>query len=86
MNCDECGGSYTSVQSHRALCTRKEVSCVFPDRSSESGIKSITLHRIDGYFKCIHCEKLIKKDENMRVSPSSSLSNALVFIKIRNTL
>jgi hypothetical protein len=67
MHCEECGNSYTSAASHRAVCTRKKVTCVFRDPESEHGTKTIVLHRTDGYFKCIHCNKLIKKDENMKV-------------------
>ena len=74
-HCNECNRSYSSERSHKAVCTRKEVSCNYPNLHSESDsqcITSITLHRIDGSFKCIRCGKLIMKDQNMKVMSFSN--------------
>jgi hypothetical protein len=82
MHCEECGGPYTSLASHHALCLRDKVTCVFRDPDSEHGVKTIVLDRINGQFQCIHCGKLIKKDDNMKVgslvSSSKSLSVSLM--------
>ena len=66
--CNECKGSYGSKQAHRAVCTRKTVSCTYPNLRSDGDDQPITLHCVDGYFKCIRCGKLLKKDQNMKVT------------------
>src|SRR5262245_45332308 len=66
-HCTECNTSYSNERSHRAVCARKQVSCVYPNPNSDEGGLAITLHRVNGYFKCIRCEKEIKKDQNMKV-------------------
>ena len=66
--CQDCGESYTSVPSHRAVCGRKETICIYPDASAENGFRSIVLRRVDGYFNCVRCGKRLKKDQGMRVS------------------
>jgi hypothetical protein len=76
-HCEKCGGLYTSIASHRALCLRDKVTCVFRDPDSEHGVKTIVLKRINGHFKCIYCGKLIKKDDNMKVSSLGSSSKSL---------
>lgn len=69
-HCSECNKSITSERSHRAVCSRKEVSCVYPDPKSEGRGLSVVLRRVDGHFKCIRCEKMLKKDQNMKVCVS----------------
>jgi len=66
-HCTDCGKSYTSERSHRAVCTRQEVSCVYPDPNSDGRGERVILHRVDGYFKCVRCGKALKKDQNMKV-------------------
>jgi hypothetical protein len=79
-HCSECNRPYTSERSHRAVCTRKEVSCVYPDTNSG---QSVVLRRVDGYFKCIRCGKALKKDQNMKVHLSQIAQHAakLTFIR-----
>ena len=66
-HCSECNRSYSSERAHKASCTRKEVSCIYPNLDPESDGQRITLHRVNGLFKCIRCGKLIRKDQNMKV-------------------
>ena len=71
-HCIECNRLYSSARSHKAVCTRNEVPCIYPNLHSESDSHHITLHRVDGSFKCIHCGKLIKKVQNMKVTSFSN--------------
>lgn len=65
-HCKECNAFYTSERSHKAVCTRKAVSCIYPARKlGDDGFPTV-LSRVDGYFKCIRCGKCIKKDQNMK--------------------
>lgn len=70
--CNECNRSYSSERAHKTVCSRKEVSCIYPNLHSECDSQRITLHRVDGSFKCIRCGKLIKKDQNMKVMSFSN--------------
>jgi hypothetical protein len=42
-HCSECNRPYTSERSHRAVGTRKTVSCVYPDTKSEGRSRSVVL-------------------------------------------
>jgi len=77
-HCSECNNSYTNERSHRAVCTRKEVSCIYPDPNSERG-RTVVLRRVDGYFKCFRCGKTLKKDQNMKVHISQTEQHAANF-------
>jgi hypothetical protein len=85
-HCSECNSSYTSERSHRAVCTRKKVSCVYPDPNSEGRGRSVVLHRVDGYFKCIRCGKALKKDQGMKVCLSQREQHTAKLIFIRTML
>lgn len=84
-HCNECNRSYSSVRAHKTVCTRKEVSCIYPKLHSGCDSQSITLHRVNGSFKCIRCGKLIMKDQNMKVM-SFSNDQGLFLIGSRNML
>jgi DNA-directed RNA polymerase subunit RPC12/RpoP len=66
-HCSTCGNSYTSERSHRAVCTRQEVPCVYPDPNSGGRGEQVVLRRVNGFFKCIRCGKELKKDQGMKV-------------------
>lgn len=84
--CSECNSSYMNERSHRAVCTRKEVSCVYPDPNSEGRGRSFVLRRVDGYFKCIRCGKPFKKDQNMKACLSQIEQHRATLIFIRTML
>ena len=54
-------------KAHRAVCTRKEVPCVYPTLSGKH--ITIVLHRgADNFFKCVWCGYAVRKDQNIKAS------------------
>ncbi len=64
--CPDCGQHIKSWRSHQALCGRKTVKCSYRSLTSGGDIP-VTLHRVNGMFTCRRCDKVLKKDANMRV-------------------
>jgi hypothetical protein len=65
--CDECKSHYSNERSHRNLCARKELKCVYPSQEPGGPMETVVLQREGGVFQCHRCDKRLKKDQNMKV-------------------
>lgn len=45
---------------------------MYPSQPQGGEAIRVILHRKDDYFECVRCQKQLKKDQNMKVSPSLS--------------
>jgi hypothetical protein len=75
--CNQCNGYYSNEKSHKTLCTRQSVTCVYPALRPGGPAETIVLHRQEGVFHCVRCGKALKKDQNMKVRSSATTLNEL---------
>jgi len=83
--CNECGDLYGSEKGHRAVCTRKEVPCIYPD-SSGNQVTIVLRRGADHNLKCVRCGYSVRKDQNIKVSWSSVTLRLLAYKYQKHTL